>query len=70
MHSRRPLRIASAIGSIETGRRVAHVSEGAPKRLWIGLLADEAETVVADFGRAKRGTSLFLRRDQIPTNPR
>jgi hypothetical protein len=30
------------------------------------LLAEDAQALIEDFGRAEHGTPLFLRRDQIP----
>ena len=84
MHNRRPLRIASTIGPVETGllpaleatysRRsalpVEHDALGTGAALdranwWV--FGDEAQALIGDFGRAAHGTSLFFRRDQIPS---
>jgi ABC-type tungstate transport system permease subunit len=48
-------------------RRAADVNEGGAEAFLNWLLADEAQALIGDFGRAEHGISLFLRRDQIPT---
>jgi tungstate transport system substrate-binding protein len=48
-------------------RRAADVSEGGAEALLNWLLGDEAQELIGDFRRAEHGTSLFLRRDQIPS---
>lgn len=47
-------------------RRASDVDEGGAEALLNWLLDDEAQALIGHFGRADHGTSLFLRRDQIP----
>jgi tungstate transport system substrate-binding protein len=48
-------------------RRAADVNEGGAEAFVQWLLADEAQALIGEFGRAEHGVALFLRRDQIPT---
>ena len=49
-------------------RRAADVNEGGAEAFIDWLLGDEAQALIGDFGRVEHGTSLFLRRDQIPVS--
>jgi tungstate transport system substrate-binding protein len=76
MHNRRPLHIASTeddprlwnVLSAQpiNSRQAADVNEGGAEAFLNWLLGDEAQALSGNFGRAQHGTSLFLRRDQIP----
>jgi ABC-type tungstate transport system permease subunit len=72
MHNRRPLRIATTIGPVETGLLPA--LEAAFSRRTATPVEHDALGTGAALERAKRGgidlviaqNSLFMRRDQIP----
>jgi ABC-type tungstate transport system permease subunit len=72
MHSRRPLRIATRIGPVETGLLTA-LEASYSRQSALPVEHDALGTGAAlerakggGFGRAETGTSLFFRRDQIP----
>ena len=82
MHNRPPLRLASTIGPIETGRLTAledacsrrtalpieHEARGTGAALDRAKRGgiDRASYTTADFGRAEHRVPPYLRRDQIP----
>jgi tungstate transport system substrate-binding protein len=47
-------------------RRAADVNEGGAEAFLAWLLGNEAQQLIGEFGRAEHGSSLYLRRDQIP----
>jgi tungstate transport system substrate-binding protein len=49
-------------------RRAGDVNDGGAEVFVQWLLADEAQTLIGEFGRAEHGLALFLRRDQIPVS--